>query len=35
MSIVIYNPDRDPSGAGAERIVQFGTDLVAASGGPS
>lgn len=31
VSIAIYNPDRDPDGAGAERIVRFAADLVAAA----
>jgi len=30
-SIVIYNPDRDDDGAGAERIVRFAADLVASA----
>ena len=32
VSIVIYNPDRDQDGVGAERIVRFAADLVAAAG---
>jgi arginase len=31
VSIVIYNPDKDPHGTGADRIVRFASDLVAAA----
>jgi arginase len=32
VSVVIYNPDRDEDGAGAERIVKFVVDLVRMTG---
>jgi arginase len=31
VSIAIYNPDKDPDGAGAERVVRFAADLVGAA----